>query len=69
MPMSNFACTDLGNADRFIHRYGDKVRYLEDIGRWLFWDGTRWKLVQFSKFSVWLEKQSRAYMTKQETAL
>jgi putative DNA primase/helicase len=49
MPMSNFACTDLGNADRFIHRYGDKVRYLEDIGRWLFWDGTRWKLVQFSK--------------------
>ena len=47
--MSNFACTDLGNADRFIHRYGDRVRYLEDLGRWLFWDSTRWKLVHYSK--------------------
>jgi putative DNA primase/helicase len=37
-------CTDLGNADRFILRNGDKVRYVPAYGShgWLVWDGRRW---------------------------
>ncbi len=38
-------CTDLGNAERFILRHGDRVRYVPAYGRigWLVWDGHRWK--------------------------
>lgn len=26
---------DFGNTDRFIERYGDRIRYVQDIGQWL----------------------------------
>jgi putative DNA primase/helicase len=38
-------CTDLGNADRFVLRYGDRVRYVPAYGDktgWHVWDGHRW---------------------------
>jgi putative DNA primase/helicase len=44
-----FNCTDLGNADRFIHRYGGRVRYLEETGTWLLWNGSRWKPVKHGR--------------------
>ena len=34
-------CNDLGNAARFIHRYGDDFRFVEGVG-WAAWDGVRW---------------------------
>ncbi|MFZ3352257.1 MAG: phage/plasmid primase, P4 family [Xanthobacteraceae bacterium] len=33
--------TDLGNAERFIERNGERFRYCPSAG-WLAWDGTRW---------------------------
>lgn len=33
--------TDLGNAERFIERYGDDFRWSPALG-WLGWDGRRW---------------------------
>ncbi|MFT4098612.1 MAG: phage/plasmid primase, P4 family, partial [Rhodoblastus sp.] len=33
--------TDLGNAERFFARFGQRFRYCAEIG-WLAWDGRRW---------------------------
>ena len=33
--------TDLGNAQRFVARFGDVFKYVEQWG-WLAWDGRRW---------------------------
>ncbi|MCH9021255.1 MAG: hypothetical protein IID32_00635, partial [Planctomycetes bacterium] len=35
--------TDLANARRFADLHGDKVRYCHPWGKWLIWDGRRWK--------------------------
>jgi len=37
-------CTpsDLGNANRLIKRYGDRIRYCPQTGKWLVWDDARW---------------------------
>lgn len=34
--------TDAGNAERFVTRYGHRVRYVHGWGRWLLWDESRW---------------------------
>lgn len=34
--------TEVGAAERLADRYGDKLRYCHDWGRWLLWDGSRW---------------------------
>jgi putative DNA primase/helicase len=38
-----FNLTDLGNAERLVHRHGDELRYCPQLGGWLAWDGTRWR--------------------------
>lgn len=38
-------CTGFGNADRFVVRHGNVIRYVPAFGEktgWHFWDGTRW---------------------------
>jgi putative DNA primase/helicase len=35
--------TDSGNAERFVHLYGELLRYCADFGHWLVWDETRWR--------------------------
>lgn len=35
------ALTDLGNAERFVARHGENVRYVRERG-WLVWYGKRW---------------------------
>lgn len=39
-----FHCTDLGNAERLVAAYGDDLRYCYPWGRWLVWDGQRWRV-------------------------
>lgn len=34
--------TDMGNAERFIDRHGQNVRYCAPWDQWLYWDGVRW---------------------------
>jgi putative DNA primase/helicase len=38
-----FNLTDLGNAERLVHRHGDKLCYCQALGGWFVWDGTRWR--------------------------
>lgn len=41
---ARFPMTDLGNAERFVHRYGQDFRYCAELG-WFRWDGRRWLLL------------------------
>lgn len=36
--------TDAGNAERFVARHGEEIRYCEPWRRWLTWDGRRWRV-------------------------
>jgi putative DNA primase/helicase len=38
-----FMRTDLGNAERFSAQHGKNVRYVAQTGKWMMWDGVRWK--------------------------
>ncbi|PFE03793.1 DNA primase [Bacillus sp. AFS023182] len=38
-----FRLTELGNAERIAYEYGHVIKYVSDIG-WFIWDGKRWKL-------------------------
>lgn len=41
---ARFPMTDLGNAERFVHRYGNDFRFCAELG-WFRWDGRRWLLL------------------------
>lgn len=41
---AKFPMTDLGNAERFVHRYGNDFRFCAELG-WFRWDGRRWLLL------------------------
>jgi putative DNA primase/helicase len=40
---STYNLTDLGNAERFVARHGEKVRYSSERKQWLVWDGKRFQ--------------------------
>jgi putative DNA primase/helicase len=42
-PPARFNLTDLGNAERFVARHGEDVRYCYPWGKWLVWTGSRWE--------------------------
>jgi len=37
-----FNRTDLGNAERLVHRFGADIRYCPEAKGWLVYDGRRW---------------------------
>jgi len=41
---NNLSLTDLGNAERLVAGHGDDLRYCDAWGKWLVWDGGRWKI-------------------------
>lgn len=46
-PVKVYNTTDMGNAERFVDRFGHMVRYCSKLGKdgtWLIWDGMRWQL-------------------------
>lgn len=42
LTVRSFNLTDLGNAERLVHRHGDDLLHCEPLGGWLIWDGQRW---------------------------
>ncbi|MDY6986956.1 MAG: phage/plasmid primase, P4 family [Thermodesulfobacteriota bacterium] len=36
--------TEFGNAERLVAQHGEDVRYCHTWGKWLIWDGIRWKV-------------------------
>ena len=43
-PAQRFNLTDLGNAERLVARHGESIRYCHPWGKWLTYDGRRWKV-------------------------
>ncbi len=43
LPPARFNLTDLGNAERFVYRHGEDVRFCYPWGKWLVWTGKRWE--------------------------
>lgn len=39
----SFNLTDLGNAERLVHRHGEDLRYDHSRRKWLVWDDKRWR--------------------------
>lgn len=44
---------DLGNANRLARLHGRNIRWLEDEGRWLVWDGVRWARERVRTVEEW----------------
>ncbi|MDP8952455.1 MAG: bifunctional DNA primase/polymerase, partial [Actinomycetota bacterium] len=42
-PPARFNLTDMGNAERFVARHGQDVRYCYPWSKWLVWTGARWE--------------------------
>jgi len=40
----SYLCTDTGNAERLADRHGANLRYCHPWGKWLVYDGTRWRV-------------------------
>ena len=36
--------TDLGNAERFLDAFGDRLKYVPELGIWMIWQDTCWEL-------------------------
>lgn len=63
-----YRTTELSNADRFLERHGDDVRYVVDTGDFLTWDSRRWVRdsvtharvrAMMSKVSRWIDDEIR----------
>ena len=39
---ASFNCSDLGNAERLAHHYGNDIKYCYQWKKWLIWDGVKW---------------------------
>jgi len=55
----SFNCSDLGNAERLSHYYGDKLKYCHPWSKWVIWDGTRWSEDHKGKVSQLAKKTVR----------
>jgi putative DNA primase/helicase len=40
----HFPLTDLGNAERLVHLYGETLRYSKEFKQWLHWTGQKWQV-------------------------
>lgn len=52
-----FKTTDMGNGQRLATWYGNAIRYCDDWGGWLVWDGKRWAIDKTCRIE-WLAKQA-----------
>jgi len=43
LPVGRFALDLYGNADRFVHLFGQDVHWCDQHGRWYVWNGKCWK--------------------------
>jgi putative DNA primase/helicase len=54
--------TDLGNSDRFLYLYRDRVRYSVKHGVWLIWDNRRWAIDELGAIDNFASKAVRSIL-------
>lgn len=60
--------TDLGNAERLVHRHGDALRYCTPLRAWFIWDGIRWKRDEIQQVMTFATETVRAIYREAEDA-
>ena len=58
------APTDLGNAERILDRFGERLRYCGALGGWQLWDGKRWRRDETSEARRLAGESARAILTE-----
>lgn len=43
--LKDYAYTDMGNAERFIDKFANDIKYCPEEGHWYIWDKDRWVIV------------------------
>lgn len=59
--------TDLGNAQRLVRLFGDRIRYVAEFKKWLFWDGHRWQLCGNAAIFALAIETIRSMVTEAQT--
>ena len=54
-----FNCTDLGNSERLIHRYGRDLQYCHPHRAWYLWNGRIWLLDRFNRAPKYAKHTAR----------
>src|SRR4051812_39979652 len=62
-PLPGEPLTELGYANRLIHVYGDRLRYVSAWRRWLVWTGTRWAPDDTGQAARWQKVIARRLTT------
>lgn len=63
-----FAHTDIGNAERLVHRHGHEIRYEVRRKRWHVWDGTRWAIDDRQAVQQMAKRTVRAILAEAKEA-
>jgi putative DNA primase/helicase len=70
LPKREFKLTDLGNAERLVYHFGEKIRYCHAWRKWLIWDRDRWAIDQSGQIHQLAKKVvRRIYREVQDFAL
>lgn len=59
---AQYLMDDIGNAERFVARYGDRVRYCHDWGCWLVWTTEVWARDTDGQIMRWARDTVRAIL-------
>jgi putative DNA primase/helicase len=59
--IDNGSVTQDGVARVFANRYGDRLRFCHDTGRWYEWTGSHWQVDKISKAFQFVRELSREY--------
>lgn len=57
--VKTFKTTDMGNAERLVHHFGDQIRYCHAWKSWLIWDDVRWVMDETEKIRQLAKKVVR----------
>jgi putative DNA primase/helicase len=55
----DFPLTELGNAERFVAQYGDKIRYCIDNKEWYIYNGKKWETDEKDRIFLLAEETIR----------
>ncbi len=66
-PDTTFKRTDLGNAERLVHRYGDIIRFCPARNKWLLWNDTHWEWDDIRQIEVLAKGTSRHIIDEAES--
>lgn len=64
LDLINLRCSDIGNAEVFADQHGDKLRYCYELDKWLFWDGSVWKVDSESHVEELAEQTVQSFLAE-----